>query len=531
MDVSLLAPALLTLATVAAGPPDDPDTDRDGLSDFHEIHKYLTDPKKADSDGDGVPDGDWNERREHSYSVRAVMHVMAPFDVASMSDDYQDVRVLVRSPDLLEFEVVVYPFNTVAEAIAPNPGWRKPAAGMKEFLAAGPCCNWDKKMQLQLIEELKNDGIDVAALDDVEASKKVSKWLLERAQYEDGFTTFCVEFDQGKPRVTERQRGLMDETLKRFGRTLEEQWNRELFGKGMFETKTRGSCTSSAIYLSTALRAVGIPTRTVICVPVVDANDEREVAWIDARITHVGVRGTLKKAAQDQRGSWTSHTFNEVFVGNRWRRLNYAQLGQNVLDTEYLGLMVHVNTYKDHAEAGLVGWGNREVHPQHGALFGGPNPYSCIGLSDLFGAHSQVPNELATGLREVSIERIYWYDDPVRDAKLSTQLTDRESAGYFFAHLATKDVPGGSKAYMEFFGAADKSFVLRARGRDDVQARIIQKYWIDSDRKLNDFILRIDPADFARMEPGIEYELVWEGQDSRLRWRVPAGLKIARPKR
>jgi hypothetical protein len=40
-----------------------------------------------------------------------------------MNDDYQDVRVLDRRPDLLEFEVVVYPFNTVAEAIAPNPRW------------------------------------------------------------------------------------------------------------------------------------------------------------------------------------------------------------------------------------------------------------------------------------------------------------------------------------------------------------------------------------------------------------------------
>ena len=39
------------------------DSDGDGLSDFDEIHKYLTDPAKKDSDGDGTPDGDWNERR------------------------------------------------------------------------------------------------------------------------------------------------------------------------------------------------------------------------------------------------------------------------------------------------------------------------------------------------------------------------------------------------------------------------------------------------------------------------------------
>ena len=42
----------------------DPDRDGDGLSDFHEVHKYNTDPDNKDSDGDGVTDGDWRERRE-----------------------------------------------------------------------------------------------------------------------------------------------------------------------------------------------------------------------------------------------------------------------------------------------------------------------------------------------------------------------------------------------------------------------------------------------------------------------------------
>src|SRR5687768_13188415 len=100
--------ALCSLALIAAALPGERDTDRDGLSDFHETHKYFSDPKRADSDGDGIPDGEWDERREHTYSVRAVLHVMAPFDVASMNDDYQDVRVLDQRPDLLEFEVVVY---------------------------------------------------------------------------------------------------------------------------------------------------------------------------------------------------------------------------------------------------------------------------------------------------------------------------------------------------------------------------------------------------------------------------------------
>ena len=86
-------PILLALSILpqdARKSPGDRDSDRDGLSDFQEVHKYFTDPKESDSDGDGVPDGDWDERREFSYSVRAVMHVMAPFDVASVSFDLSE---------------------------------------------------------------------------------------------------------------------------------------------------------------------------------------------------------------------------------------------------------------------------------------------------------------------------------------------------------------------------------------------------------------------------------------------------------
>ncbi len=523
---SLLPTIRLLLLLMAHLSPGDADGDGDGLSDFHEVHRYFTDPGMPDTDGDGILDGDWNERREFTYSVRAVMHVMAPFDVPSMNDDYQDVRVLDLQPGLIEFEVIVHPFNTVSDVIEPNSRWSHQPSEMKQYLTPEACCNWDERMQAQLLDELEQDSIDIDSLDDVEAVRAVSTWLMERARFEDAFTTFAVEFEQGVPRVSERQQSLVNETLKRFGRTLEEQFDRELYGRGMFETRTRGSCTSSAIYISTGLKAVGLPARTIVCIPVVDANDSREVGWIDSRITHVGVRATLAKAAERQRGSWTSHTFNEVFVGGRWRRLNYDQLGQNVLDPGTLGLMVHVHTFEDHSEAGLIGWGNREVHPLHASLFGGPNPYSCISLSDLFGPHAEITNQLLSGLREATIGRIYWYDDPQRGPKLTTGLGPQDGAGYFFAHIEDTDSSFGGSDYMEFWRAADKHFVLRSRGHHDVPAHGIQKYWYDSG--INDFILRIEPADFARMALGVEYELAFDGQDEPLRWNIANEVAITR---
>ena len=49
-------------------------------------------------------------------------------------------------------------------------------------------------------------------------------------------------------------------------------------------------------------------------------------------------------------------------------------------------------------------------------------------------------------------------------------------------------------------------------------------------------VLTINPADFARMDAGVDYELTWVGEaqpvkDAPLRWKIREGVRIARPKR
>lgn len=517
----LIAAAVLSVA--------DPDADGDGLSDFLEVHVYLSDPAKSDTDGDGLPDGEWDERREHTYSVRAVMHVMAPFDVATMDDDYQDVRVLDERADLLEFEVVVYPFNTVASAIPTDARRGAVPPELERYVAPGACCDWDAAMQADLRAGLAASGIDEGALDEATFVRRAAKWLLERARSEDGFTTFAYEFEGGRPRVSARQRASVDAELARTGRTLEQQLERELYGRGMYATRSRGACTSSAIYLSTALKALGIPTRTVVCIPVVDANDEREVDWIDARIAHRGVREILGDFAASARGSWTSHTFNEVWIGGRWRRLNYDALGQNVLDEQYLGLMVHVHTYADHSEARLVGWGDRAAHPLHATLFGGANPYSCVSLSDRVGVHAKPVEQGARAAHAYRVERAYWFDDPSRPASVTGRLDDPGTAGHVLVHVET-DAP--RRDLKRWYDAVAKEFELHAEGRAAVPVRASRGYWLDGSGDVCEFYLRIEPRDFARMEPGIDYALAWKGDATAgRRWTVAPGVTLRRAAR
>lgn len=85
------------------------DEDNDGLSDFQECYKYLTDPTQNDSDGDGVPDGDWRERREYQYIVRSVVHVLRPVTIEYLNDDYQTLEFSTKPIHMLNSKLFIIP--------------------------------------------------------------------------------------------------------------------------------------------------------------------------------------------------------------------------------------------------------------------------------------------------------------------------------------------------------------------------------------------------------------------------------------
>jgi hypothetical protein len=374
------------------------DRDGDGLSDFQEIHKYLTDPAKKDTDGDGVPDGDWNERREYTYSVRSILRLMPPFDKNALNDDFQDAVILKKRDDYIELEVIHYPLATAYESIEENPNWQQDYAGMTEYLRPGVTTNWDAKMKRDLLAELKADGIVVDELTDKKVVREVSSWLMKKSRYLDKvFTTFYVHYPNGQPKVYP---GLGDAFEREFNRdkdnyawTIGRHFEHELLGKGMFYNKTHGSCTSFAVYLTTVLRALGIPTRMVILAPAVDASNREQLILVRDRITHNKVREIMLAGLRKSSKGFTNHTVNEVYVGSRWCRLNYTTLGQPIFDQHLFGLQTHLHTFNDLSEAKLAPtWGWRYAKGERSAVFKHSNPYSAVTISDLFGCHSSIPN-------------------------------------------------------------------------------------------------------------------------------------------
>jgi len=65
------------------------------------------------------------------------------------------------------------------------------------------------------------------------------------------------------PTASERERGDPK-------RTVQQQFEHELLGEEMFANRTYGTCTSTAIYQTMVLRALGIPTRMILCIPLAD---------------------------------------------------------------------------------------------------------------------------------------------------------------------------------------------------------------------------------------------------------------------
>src|SRR5205814_5715273 len=124
------------------------DSDSDGLSDFDEIHKYRTDPHNPDSDGDGKPDGDGDERREVTYSIRLVVEHLPPAD--AIVDAWQDARVIARTPESVTIEIVAYPLADPEAASPDAPDRRALPPSLAPFVKPNLTCDFDAAMAKDL---------------------------------------------------------------------------------------------------------------------------------------------------------------------------------------------------------------------------------------------------------------------------------------------------------------------------------------------------------------------------------------------
>jgi hypothetical protein len=508
------------------------DTDGDGLSDFQELCKYRTDPHKRSTAGDGVSDGDWQRRREFTYSIRAVVKVMPPMNLECLNDDYQDARVRSRGEKFVELEVIHYPLNTNAAAIGANPSWRRDAESKQEFVRPGITTNWDEAMRRELIEALKRDGIDPEQLEDRELVTQASAWLLANTKYVSMFCTHFMHFPEARPAIYP---GLEDRFEREKGDrawSVDEQLEHELFGRSMFAHRTHGSCTSWAVFLTTALRALGIPTRMVLCIPMADGNDPTQLAMVQKGIHHHRVRRTMLEGLSGAKG-YANHTFNEVFVGGRWVRLNYKTLGQNILDGQLMGLLTHVNTFNDLSDVPLAAtWGKRYAKGERDAVFRYGNPYRCDEVEDRFGEFARIENPEVREHRTLTITKAYWPDDPqahpmIKGAKW---LFRDDGSKSLLIHAEEWLEAEAGMQYRPFLEAAAREFSLKANGHPDIHARITTSSITSHSRNIHEIELRIPADEYTKMSPGVEYTLTPPSAVRGYEWKTKQPVTITRSK-
>jgi hypothetical protein len=240
---------------------------------------------------------------------------------------------------------------------------------------------------------------------------------MNRAATTNAFAIWDVYFPGGKPAVYPPLQAAFDEQKPDPSWTTQQMLDHEVLGRQMFYNKVHGSCTSSSVYMATILRALGIPTRIVVCIPPADGNDPKQVAMLLNAIHHHKARAAIRRGLSEAHG-FANHLFNEVYVGHRWVRLNYDTLGQNILDENYFGLLTHIATCRDISDLPLAQtWGARfNAKASDQPALSSVNPYMLLSASDHFGRHSHVPNADIPVIHSLTVGKVYWKGDALPSA-------------------------------------------------------------------------------------------------------------------
>lgn len=459
--------------------------------------------------------------KEDTYTITSVIEILRPVNPADMNDDFQDARVLAKDKDSCTVEVTYYPLYQ--PAVGENPNWRKDDAGMVKYLRPGPTANWDERMKRDLEAELRQAGIEPDRLTDKQLVEQVSQWAKKRSQWGQAFGIWAVYYPSGKPTVFPPLRQAFDAKKPDKSWTDQQMFDQELLGRSMFYNKVHGSCTSYSVYLATILRALGIPTRIVFCIPPFDPNDAAQGRMFEKNVHHHQVRETVL-AALESAGGFVDHMFNEVYVGNHWVRLNYSTLGQPLLDRNYFGLLTHTYTCSDLSEAPLhETWGKRWFqYPGDGLpKLSSINPYRLISVQDHFGANAQVENPPGGELRTVTIIRLYASDSPElpRWASLGSPQF-RHSVDFLIGCREWN--PGASMQV--FRKRAGQKFLLTAPQHPEIKAEPSGLTLSSGDGTFQAFGARILPEDKLKLVQGVAYRIKPVNTSDTYRWAVAPNL-------
>ena len=319
------------------------------------------------------------------------MLIRKPVNLNSLTNEYQELVSYKDHGDFVEIELKYILTTSYSDRIKENRNWKLEYQPMQEYLKPGKTADWDLQMHLDLLSELRKVGIDPTLLSDKELVNKTTAWIFSNFSYDNFFIQYFVSFRSGKPNIIPEAVNVFNVVMAQSNvSNIQQAFDRGLSGREMFYRRTHGDCTSTAILVSTVLRALGIPTRIVLTVPAIDALDivqKTNLTQIlgitkDELNIQKGINNISDVAANFKNGAFVSHTFNEVYIGNEWVKLNYNNLGQGNV-WEKMGLITQVNTFSDWADAYTVieSWGAKYAQEISAGKIN--NPYKSIIIEKL----------------------------------------------------------------------------------------------------------------------------------------------------
>ena len=303
-----------------------PDTDADGLTDYEEYCKYRTNPTLADSDGDGTPDADWNERREYTYSIRAVLELKPPWNLESMNDLFQDAQLMQSTQsNYQKVEVIIYPYASPVLLPTPYPP-SLPSEEFRKYIQPVYDLNYSPEMQMevrQILSGVTNTLEVIAKLHHEIGQMKLTLPL---------YAPFVYTYKHHGKLV-------VDQTFfKSIDREVTEAEIKEAlavnyFGDSMFKRKRYGACISRARLFASMLRAAGIPARVSMSVPMIYYyKGTGEWERLIKSLSNENVAGSFayEKPLTPNKVAIVGHSQVEVYLNNHWIRLGY-QLNEGPL--------------------------------------------------------------------------------------------------------------------------------------------------------------------------------------------------------
>jgi hypothetical protein len=456
-----------------------------------------------------------------TYTLTSTLELVPPFRLEDMADDFQDVRVLSRNAQSCTVEITYYPLHR--PAIGENRNWRKDYAGMTEYLRPTAAENWNDDMRRDLLIELRAAGIEPDDLTDRELVERVARWAMKRSRSTSAFSIWGVYFVEDQATVFPALRSAFNRQKPNAKWTDQQMFDEEVLGRAMYYNKVRGSCTSSSIYLTTIFRALGIPTRTVFCIPPFDVNDPNQAAAFYGAIHHHQVRETVRGALEGMQG-FLNHLFNEVFVGGRWVRLNYSTLGQPILDKAFFGLLTHIYTSADLSREPIAEtWGRRYFqYPGGQPRLSSVNPYRLLSVHDQFGGQSEAENTFVPPppeLTTATIVGLLRWDAPSVPSWIANPWKAGGRHPDFL--LCYKEWLTNRKQQMRIFQEkVGAEFVLSAPGQPDLHAKLIPSRFSQGDGSFQAYGLDLVAADRSLIAPGVAYTLRPVNISETYRWQL-----------